>query len=150
MTKTTLYFTRHGETEWNVQGRIMGHQDSPLTDLGVQQALWLRDILKEKPLATIYASSSQRAWMTAEILRDTRKLPILTDDRLREIYLGSWEGHINEEVARKFPEEFSAYKHAPRLYQAHNGGETFLQAQQRIIRDSRYLGYLPRSKNATG
>jgi broad specificity phosphatase PhoE len=133
MTKTTLYLTRHGETEWNAQGRIMGHLDSPLTDRGVQQAIWLRDALKDQPFAAIYASSSQRTRTTAEILRDTRELPIIADDRLREIYLGNWEGLMSQEIKQKYPEEFSLYRHAPELYQASNGGETFLQLQQRIM-----------------
>lgn len=111
----------------------MGQQDSPLTPLGVQQALWLRDALKEKQFAAIYASSSQRTLSTAEILRDTRQLPILADDRLREIHLGSWEGLLIKEIEQKFPEEFSVYRHAPELYRANNGGETFLQLQERIM-----------------
>lgn len=133
MTKTTLYLTRHGETEWNAQGRIMGHQDAPLTDLGVQQALWLRDRLKEQSFAAIYASSSQRTCTTAELLRGSRPLPIFTDDRLREISLGNWEGLMSKEIAHTYPEEFTAYRHAPGRYKAENGGETFLQLQQRIM-----------------
>jgi probable phosphoglycerate mutase len=44
--QTTLYLTRHGETEWNVQKRLQGHLDSPLTELGKKQAAWLEEALR--------------------------------------------------------------------------------------------------------
>ncbi|MFD2882332.1 histidine phosphatase family protein [Paenibacillus rhizoplanae] len=55
---TTVYITRHGQTEWNVQKRMQGHQDSPLTPLGVQQAEWLSKSLLDVHLDAVYASSS--------------------------------------------------------------------------------------------
>lgn len=133
MTKTTLYLTRHGEAAWNAQGRIMGQLDAPLTEAGTQQALWLRDRLKEQKFAAIYASSSQRTLTTAEIIRATRELPVVADDRLREIYLGNWEGMTTKEIEQQFPEELFAYRHAPERYIASNGGETFTQVKERIM-----------------
>jgi bisphosphoglycerate-dependent phosphoglycerate mutase len=47
--KTIIYLVRHGETEWNVEHRMQGHQDSPLTNLGIKQAQWLGDSLEDKP-----------------------------------------------------------------------------------------------------
>mgnify|MGYP001164786947 CR=1 FL=1 len=56
MTKTTIYITRHGQTQWNIEERMQGHHDSPLTEHGMQQARWLRDALTPIDFAAIYAS----------------------------------------------------------------------------------------------
>jgi len=47
---TTIYLTRHGQTEWNVQRRMQGHMDSPLTPLGLQQAEWLSLGMRDEQL----------------------------------------------------------------------------------------------------
>lgn len=51
MTETVLYLTRHGQTEWNLQKRMQGHQNSALTNLGKQQAEWLKERLEGENLA---------------------------------------------------------------------------------------------------
>ncbi|WP_412973888.1 histidine phosphatase family protein [Paenibacillus sp. OAS669] len=90
--KTTLYLTRHGETEWNVEGKLQGHKDSPLTNLGKRQAKWLGASLKEIEFDAIYSSPSPRTYQTAEIIREERKIELSSCDSLKEIGLGSWEG----------------------------------------------------------
>lgn len=82
---TTVYITRHGQTEWNVQKRMQGHQDSPLTPLGVQQAEWLGKSLQDVHLDAVYASSSPRALRTAEIIRGSGRFrlpPMMNSERL--------------------------------------------------------------------
>jgi probable phosphoglycerate mutase len=69
MKKTVLFLTRHGQTEWNLQKRMQGHQNSALTTLGEQQAEWLRERLEGENLGAIYSSISPRALHTAQILR---------------------------------------------------------------------------------
>jgi broad specificity phosphatase PhoE len=133
MKETVLYLTRHGETEWNASGRMMGQKDAPLTSLGEQQAAWLRDALVDTPFTTIYASSSPRTCTTAEIIRGQREIPIVASDLLREIFLGDWEGRMIEDLERDDPAELYAYRYVPEQYQALNGGETFLQVQQRLV-----------------
>lgn len=61
---TKLYLTRHGETEWNEKGIIQGWGDSPLTALGIKQAEWLRDRMKDIHIDVIYASPIGRAYNT--------------------------------------------------------------------------------------
>ncbi|GCF06913.1 histidine phosphatase family protein [Dictyobacter arantiisoli] len=131
--KTTLYITRHGQTEWNVERRIQGYTDSPLTATGKLQASWLGAALEDTEFTTIYASSSGRTQQTAEIIRGTRQLPIIASDDLREIGLGSWEGRLTEEIQLEDPEEYQAYRDTPHLYQARHGGETFDQIRQRVV-----------------
>lgn len=74
MKKTTIYITRHGQTQWNVEKRMQGRQDSPLTEQGMRQAMWLRDALKHVDFDAMYASPSPRARRTAEILLKASRL----------------------------------------------------------------------------
>jgi probable phosphoglycerate mutase len=82
---TNLYITRHGQTEWNVQGRLQGHLDSPLTELGVIQAEQLADSLVNVEFDVIYSSPSLRTVRTADMIRGERPIDITIEDKLREI-----------------------------------------------------------------
>ena len=95
-----LYVLRHGETEWNRDGRLQGHDDSPLTERGRQQAEAQNAILTRvlPPSATARVSDSGRARATAEIaLRGLIDDPT-PDPRLREAHLGVWQGLTVGEV----------------------------------------------------
>ncbi|GCE23475.1 histidine phosphatase family protein [Dictyobacter kobayashii] len=131
--RTILYITRHGQTQWNAEHRMQGHADAPLTDMGVRQATWLHDALLTVDFAAIYASSSMRAYRTAEIVRGSRNQSVIASEDLKEIGLGTWEGHLTTELEQQEPDEFFAFWNAPQLYQAHNGGETFAQVRQRVL-----------------
>src|ERR1700755_172250 len=97
-----IYYIRHGETEWNADGRLQGVQDIPLNDLGRRQAAHARGILadlvarRERSAASraFVASPLGRARSTMELMRGTLGLPphdYAIDDRLREIGYGRWE-----------------------------------------------------------
>ncbi|MFS0723984.1 histidine phosphatase family protein [Paenibacillus sp. 1P07SE] len=128
--KTRIYLVRHGQTEWNVEHRFQGHQDSPLTPLGLQQAGWLADALQEEPLDAIYASSSTRAMRTAEIIRGERQLAIQASDGLLEMNLGEWEGGVQEEIKEQYQERFAAFWEDPESFLV-AGGETFREVEAR-------------------
>ena len=130
---TTLYLTRHGQTEWNLEGRLQGRQDSPLTPQGRLHAQWLSDSLAETRLDAIYSSSSPRALRTAEILRGSRSLEIKAMDELREIDMGGWEGRIGAEIEASSPDAYHAFWNTPHLYEPINGGETFVQLGERVV-----------------
>jgi broad specificity phosphatase PhoE len=133
MQKTTIYITRHGQTQWNLEGRMQGHQDSPLTELGIRQATWLRDALHAIEFDGIYASSSPRAKKTAEIIRDQRSCEVIGCDDLREIAMGKWEGMIGKEIQQSHPLAYDAFWQTPHLYTPENGGESFYDLQKRVI-----------------
>jgi broad specificity phosphatase PhoE len=95
---TTIYLARHGETEWNAQGRWQGHEDTALNERGREQARELATRLADVPFAAVYSSDLSRARETAEIVVSGRDLPIATDPRLREIDVGSWQGLTNAEL----------------------------------------------------
>lgn len=133
MQSTTLYITRHGQTEWNVEGRAQGHHDSPLTELGIHQATWLSEALHHIDFAAIYSSSTLRARRTAEILRVERSLEVVAHDHLREIHMGSWEGQKHSELQERYPEECFAFWNAPHLFKSVSGGESYYDAQERVL-----------------
>lgn len=93
----TIYLVRHGQTLFNVQHKIQGFCDSPLTPLGIQQAQIAREHLDQLdlPINSVYSSTSERAIDTLKILTD---LPFTTDKNLREWNFGRLEGegeHLN-------------------------------------------------------
>jgi broad specificity phosphatase PhoE len=89
---TTLLLVRHGETDWNADGRLQGHTDRPLTDFGRWQAQQLAGELESEELEAIYSSDLARARETAEIVGERLELPVVLDPDLREKDWGTWEG----------------------------------------------------------
>jgi broad specificity phosphatase PhoE len=89
---TTLLLVRHGETDWNAEGRLQGHTDRPLSDYGRRQAQRLAEELDSEELAAIYSSDLARAHETAAIVGERLDLPVELDPDLREKDWGTWEG----------------------------------------------------------
>jgi broad specificity phosphatase PhoE len=89
---TTLLLVRHGETDWNAEGRLQGHTDRPLSDYGRGQARRLAEELEGEELEAIYSSDLARARETAEIVGERLGLPIALEPDLREKDWGTWEG----------------------------------------------------------
>ncbi len=130
---TTLLLIRHGETDWNVEGRYQGQADPPLNARGLAQAHALAKQLQEKgpKPAVVYASPLRRAWQTATIVAQAVAAPLKAEPRLKEIHLGAWEGVLATEIARRWPELFHAWEVAP--WQTRPpGGETIAEVQRRV------------------
>jgi 2,3-bisphosphoglycerate-dependent phosphoglycerate mutase len=89
---TTLLLVRHGETDWNADGRLQGHTDRPLSDHGRRQARKLAEELSGEEIEAVYSSDLARARETAEIVGDRLGLPVELDPELREKDWGNWEG----------------------------------------------------------
>ena len=89
---TTLLLVRHGETDWNADGRLQGQTDRPLSDFGRRQARKLAEELEGEQLDAIYSSDLSRARETAEIVGQRLGLPVEIDADLREKDWGTWEG----------------------------------------------------------
>jgi alpha-ribazole phosphatase len=87
-----IYIARHGETTWNVEGRIQGRSDPGLSPKGEQQSLALLEQLKGRSLTAIYASSLQRSILTAQPVANRFGLPIRKESELDEIAFGILEG----------------------------------------------------------
>jgi len=142
MPAPTIYYIRHGETEWNADGRLQGAQDIPLNDLGRQQAadagailadLFARDGRSEQSLAFV-ASPLGRARSTMELVRGALKLPpdeYTVDDRLREIGYGDWEGSTPKQMQASDHEVF-AKRQADKWTVPPPGGESYAAVQIRM------------------
>ena len=100
---TIIYLTRHGETEWNIEKRLQGRGDSPLTKYGIQRAKELRDRIKNIDIDVIYSSPIKRALNTANILRGNKNIDIVTDDRLMEMCFGDYEGKKIDIIQKENP-----------------------------------------------
>ena len=123
-----IFLVRHGQTEFNVEGRMQGRRDSPLTPLGVEQArrmgACLKDLVEDPATVELIASPLGRTVRTAEIIRETAGLDcrIVADERLAEVHLGEWEGLTREEIAPLAP---TGLIDSPGWLCRTPGGETF-------------------------
>jgi broad specificity phosphatase PhoE len=104
MTAARLVLWRHGQTEWNVDNRFQGQADIPLDALGREQARLTAPVLAALGPTALFASDLSRTYETAQALAAVTGLAILTDKRLREIHVGSWEGLTGAEVDVADPE----------------------------------------------
>jgi broad specificity phosphatase PhoE len=89
---TTLLLVRHGETDWNAEGRLQGHTDTPLNDYGRRQAGALAEELDGERFDAVYSSDLARARETAEIRGARLGLGVVLEPGLREKNWGTWEG----------------------------------------------------------
>jgi broad specificity phosphatase PhoE len=100
MTRPRLYLVRHGETDWNAEGRLVSFTDRPLNDQGERQAAALATDLAGIRWDRAIASPLRRAGRTAEIVLAARSDPprLAIDDRLREMDFGPYEGWPEAEL----------------------------------------------------
>lgn len=128
---TTLIIVRHGETDWNVEGRWQGQIDVPLNANGHHQAQQMAESLIQAPITAIYSSDLRRASETAGYLARKFNLPVQTDARLREIHQGMWQGLRISEIRSNYRSEFQSREKNP-LQVAPPGGETVQQVGERL------------------
>jgi 2,3-bisphosphoglycerate-dependent phosphoglycerate mutase len=100
---TTILLARHGETDWNREGRFQGWADPPLNEAGRAQASALAERLRETPFDAVYSSDLRRAHETAVVVAEPHGIPVVSDPGLREIDVGSWSGLTRAEIEERFP-----------------------------------------------
>ena len=135
---TTLILVRHGESEWNRAGRIQGQINSPLTDLGINQAKAIREYLSGILLnqqLEIYTSPLDRALQTAEIIAQGIEYPsrkIIIEERLNDFNLGEISGTFGwDKVAEIFPEQAQLRLQDPMRFHP-SGGESGAEFEARL------------------
>lgn len=125
---TTIILIRHGQTDWNLEGRWQGASDIPLNATGRAQARALAGRLTTWPIENIYSSDLERAVDTAQTLADAVDVDLIIDEGWRERNLGELEGLTKDEIQEKFP-----HLALPRHFVEAKGGETYIQFKRRIV-----------------
>ena len=126
----TIYLTRHGQTEWNVQKRMQGWGNGELTESGIADAKKLAIRLQDTHIDKMYASTSKRAYKTAEIVRNGRDIPLAKDDIFREMCFGDWDGQCVDDVRAACAEELECFWERPHLFKR-EGNESFMDLRER-------------------
>ena len=132
-----LYLLRHGQTDWNIKGRVQGWTDTLINDTGVEQARLAAQKLKRYDIETIYSSDLKRAKKTADIVSGYLDLPVHYTKRLREINFGKAEGIKKTDLIAKFPHISPAFNdiNNPERYEVrYPNGESIGEVQQRFIK----------------
>ena len=96
-----IFITRHGQTEWNVLGKLQGHKDIELNQTGRNQAEMVREKLKDEKIDLIITSPLKRAKETAQIINKGFNTTILEDERLIERGFGDFEGVTKVELQKR-------------------------------------------------
>lgn len=108
---TRLLLVRHGQSEWNAEGRWQGQADPPLSPLGEEQA---RSAIGQLDgIDAVYASDLVRASRTAEIVAGELGVEVVVDARLRERHAGEWQGHTRAEIEVAWPGYLAAGERPP-------------------------------------
>jgi len=138
----TVFYIRHGETDWNVEGRLQGRHNVPLNARGREQAVHcgdvLRDLLERESRVTkdldFVSSPLGRACQTMELLRSALGLPAdgyRTDAQLLEISFGAWEGRTIAELHNSDPQRIAQREH-DKWHFVPPGGESYRMVSRRM------------------
>ena len=119
----TLIIVRHGETEWNAEGRIQGHTNIGLSEKGAEQARSLGIRLAGMNIDVAYSSDLKRSSETARLAMGGRDIVLNETAMLREYHKGEFEGLTLAEIKAQFPDEYPKYLKKDLDY-APKGGES--------------------------
>lgn len=112
-----IYMIRHGETDWNKVFRLQGHADIPLNEAGKALAEITAQALRDVEFSRIYTSPLKRAKETALILKGNRDIPVIEEERIKEISFGIYEGYHCSEAHYDVPDsEFISFFINPGAY----------------------------------
>ena len=135
-----LILVRHGETDANRQGILMGSVGGPsLNATGRAQAAEIGEALKEEPVVHLYTSPARRARETAGIISETLKAPLSEVNNLAEIDVGRLEGLTKAEVNQRYGSHTRAWERNAATAR-HPGGETMEELQKRVWNAVQELG----------
>jgi probable phosphoglycerate mutase len=134
----TIYFVRHGETTWNLQGRMQGHLNAPLTARGLREArrdgAALRSLIEGDDHYALVFSPLGRTRETATIIAEEARPYLRTqrsDDRLREVSWGDWDGLTIAEIKARDPALWQAHVE-DRWNVGPPGGESYRMLCERV------------------
>jgi probable phosphoglycerate mutase len=137
----TVYLARHGETDWNRQGKMQGRLGASLNELGRAQAIALARVARELEVTGIISSPLPRALETARLVSAETKLEIVVCDALMEVDFGECSGLTEAEIAARHP-QLKAERLANKWHHCWPKGESYADAAARLAR-SIAAGALP-------
>jgi len=143
---TRIYLIRHAETTWNAEGRLQGTLDAPMSERGKRQVTHLVEALRRVPLAAVYSSPLERAYVAARALAAAHGVVAQTIDAFREMNQGEWEGRRVEDVAAESGESLKMWRDSPAETRL-PGGETLAEVAQRAV--AAFAGVAARHPDAT-
>jgi broad specificity phosphatase PhoE len=124
-----LVLLRHGQTDYNVAGRMQGHLDSMLTESGLAQAATVAPEIARLAPERVISSDLRRAVDTADVVGAASGQPVKLDPRLRETHLGEWQGLSVAEIEQAWPGAIATWRSDPTW--APPGGESRLEVVRR-------------------
>ena len=122
---------RHGQTDYNVAGRMQGHIDSTLTETGVAQAAHVAPEIARLTPDRLISSGLSRAADTADAVAAACGQPVKLDARLRETHLGEWQGQTVEQIEESYPGAIAVWRSDPAW--APPGGESRIDVVRRAL-----------------
>ncbi len=125
-----VYLIRHGETVFNRDGRVQGHTESDLSELGREQARRVGERIRGVDFVRAFTSPLRRAEQTCAIAIDG-SVEYETREGFKEINLGAWEGRKASDLRREFPEEVKLWFRRPSGVRI-EGAETIRQFRSRV------------------
>lgn len=127
-----IILVRHGETEWNIEGRYQGQEDTHLSPRGLEQGHMLAEGLRHIPIDLCISSPLERSYQTCSFCAELHHLPVAKDDRLLEINHGDWEGRLADEIEAQYPEAFHLWHTQPeKVTMPGAGGENLDDVRRR-------------------
>ena len=131
MSAARLVVWRHGRTQWNLQRRFQGQADTDLDAVGLDQAERAARVLAGLQPNALYSSDLKRTRQTAAALARLSGVEVRCDPRLREIHVGSWEGLLDDEVARVDPERWMRLRRGEDVRRS-STGESVAEVGERV------------------
>lgn len=125
-----LFLIRHGQTNWNLEGRYQGNNDIELNQVGIKQAKLAAKYLSRVEFANIYSSPLKRTLYTAEKIKGRRDLEIKVRDDLKEMNFGKWEGMKFSEINEKYHRDYHNWLEDP-YNNRPTDGENFKEITER-------------------
>ncbi|SHJ80272.1 histidine phosphatase family protein [Tepidibacter formicigenes] len=133
-----FFIVRHGQTQWNIEGRTQGQGDSKLTEKGKEQAEKLAHKLVKYNIDYIYSSDLGRTIETSSIISSVLQKEVEYNEGLREINFGKWEGLTIEEIKNRYSDIYKIWRNAP-----HNAlipdAENLTALKERLLKCINYL-----------
>jgi broad specificity phosphatase PhoE len=128
-----IYLIRHGETEWNKEGRSQGcSNDIPLSEVGIKQADAIADRLKNENIDLFFSSSLRRAYQTAKTIAFYHNNEVIMHKEFMEISFGAWEGLKFDEIKEKYIDVYKIWRDTPHIAKV-PGAESILEIRERSM-----------------